>query len=80
MNVYYGPLLDGIHSFAVAAKNQKDACELLGVSVGYLRKHGGRKVKVIDPLHSLANLTPRMVLMKKVEFGKETPWLPEEVK
>lgn len=75
MKVYLLPNLDGVHQALVAARNQKEACKLLGSSLNGFRAYGGQVTKMPD-LVALALERPGVVWQKRIESGpKQTPWV-----
>ncbi len=44
LKAYFLPNGDGQNHFLVATSNQREACKLLNVAIGYFRRYGGRVV------------------------------------
>lgn len=72
MKVYYLPNSDGVRSCLVAAKNQKEAVERIGTTLGSFRAYGGRAVT--DPeMVAVAMQEPGRVYRRKImDYGG--PW------
>jgi hypothetical protein len=79
MPTYLHPNADGLNSFMVCAKNQKEACKLMRGSVGDFRRFGGRK---LDPKKErdaeaikISESKPGKVWMKEIDIGQgERRW------
>jgi hypothetical protein len=68
-SVYLHPNADGVHSFAVAAANQKEACKLIGCSVGDYRRMGGRCPTDRDNVVRRCMDNPGVVFRKVIYHG-----------
>lgn len=79
--VYVHPNGDGVHSFAVAAYNQKEACKAIGSSLGDFKRMGGRTATDRDGIYARAIEEPGKVWKKLIYYGPPPApdWKPEMV-
>ena len=73
MRVYYFPNADGTNSFMVAAKNQKEACRLMGGTVGDFKRYGGCKIAPEISMAKLAMDSPGIVFTRPIG-SFSVPW------
>jgi hypothetical protein len=77
LNVYLHPNGDGLHSFLVAAPNQRRAVELIGTTLGDFRRYGGRSISEGDWV-GLALANPEIVFTRAIPSavlpGDPNPW------